>query len=348
MLTFKKVLLSVILFIFIVGGISFIVVTPYLNSHMDYNQDGDILNDMAGNIDFMVVGASHAMCSYVPQVLDEELGVVSYNFSTTLMPLSARYVMLEKELPRNPVKTVVLEVSYDNLQRSISEDYGWGENIMFSRLSTWEDRLSYLFKYVKPDQWLDIYSRTMNSGLTAWKDIFLSVDGKVANNTAPVNKGFFPRTSIDISMNEEKFEEIYQTKSCMMGFQKENLDLFRKIISLCHEYDAEVIIAISPCADSYIYKYDDLDEFDAWMKEFATENRCDFYNFNLIKDRFEIFNDKTSFWDGPHMSEQGARDFSKKFSALMKSAEAGENMSQFFYPNYEELTKNSPYYQYIE
>lgn len=343
---FKKVLSSFTLLVLIVGGISFIVVSPYLNSHMDYNQDSEILDSMAGNIDFITIGASHAMCSYVPEVLDEELGVTSYNLSTTLMPLSARYVILEKELSRNPVKTVVLEMSYDNLQRDISDNAGWGESIMFARLDTWQDRLSYLFKYVKPDQWLDVYSRAMNSGLTAWKEILFY--GVVSDNTASENRGFYPREIVDISVDKNQFKEIYRTKSCMTGFRRENLELFEMMISLCHSYNVDVIIAISPGADSYIYRYDDLDEFDSWIKGFAEDNGCKFYDFNLIANRSEVINDKTSFWDGPHMSEPGARSFTKEFCKLMSLADAGDDMSLYFYENYEEMLKDSPYFKYIQ
>ena len=106
----KKVFLRTLAVLLVVLGLSVLIILPYMES-----QERKTRKDLAGTVDYLVVGASHAQLGFVPSVLDQELGVNSYNLSSLLMPVTGRYFLLEKEIKRNPVKTVVLEVSYDTL-----------------------------------------------------------------------------------------------------------------------------------------------------------------------------------------------------------------------------------------
>ena len=73
------------------------------------------------------------------------------------------------------------------------------------------------------------------------------------------------------------------------------------MIDICHQKNIDVFFAVTPYANSYISWFNNNDEFDKKLSDFANENGCYFWDFNLMKGRFEQLSDKTDWWDGQHM-----------------------------------------------
>lgn len=341
MQTFKKALLSIILFLALTLSLLAVIITPYLHSHLDPDQDKDTRDALSGSVTHLIVGASQAKCSIVPKVLDSELDCVSYNLSTTLMPMSARYIMLRTELERNPVDTVFLEISFDTLQSKASSGNGWGEAIMFARTGSWSEGLKYLFGYTGTDQLLDILSRAATKGISAWKDKLLT--GRIPDNVNSEAKGFYATASNDVSYSKELFTEKFHTKHRMTGFRDENLKMLKEMINLCHEHGVNVIIGIVPYSEANLFIYDDLDLFDEWMREFAESNGCAFIDFNLLKARSMVFSDTSSFYDGSHMCKDGAETFTVYYASVIENLLSGQDISDEFYTDYSGLLSNSQY-----
>ncbi len=344
MQTFKKVLLSIVIFLVLFSAVSIVVIAPYYNSDGTYYQDSKIRKEMSGTINYVTIGASHALTGFVPEILDEELGCCSYNLSAAMMPMYARYVFLEKEFSRNDIDTVVLEISYNTLQRKTENEYAVGDEPIITKLDTWTDRWRYLTKYVAIDDWLNIYSRSFVKGLWNWKSILFE-------NKEPIDfsrKGFRAKEPMDISISEEIAKQTYATLSYVNNFNQESYDMLIDIIKMCHSNGARVIIAAVPVSDNKIWKYNNLDDFIEWGNKFSKENGCEFYDFNLIKNRYSEFDDSYSYADNSHMSEQGARTFTSIYCEIMKKVDVGEDVSSYFYDSYEDMLKESPYLKYIQ
>ena len=122
----KKAVLGTLSFIICVCLMSFVIVEPYftycLLGNTVYYQDAPLRKKMAGSLDVLVVGASQAVRAFDPAVLDEELKVNSYNLAVPSMSMDSRYFILEKEIQRNDVSTVVIEIAYDTLKRDRKEE----------------------------------------------------------------------------------------------------------------------------------------------------------------------------------------------------------------------------------
>jgi len=344
MLTFKKVLLPIIVFLFLFSSISILVIIPYYNSEVRYYQDGKIRKEMSGTIDYVTVGASHALAGFVPEILDKELGCNSYNLSVSMMPMYAKYVILEKELSRNDIDTVVLEISYDTLNRKNGNEYAIGDEPMIAKFDNWGDRWHYLTKYVAINDWLNIYSRSFIEGLWNWKNILLG-------NVETVDfsgKGFLAKKTTDVTMSEAAAIQLYASKTYVNNINKDNYNMLIDIIEMCHSNGARVIIAVVPVSNKQIWKISNLDAFLDWGNEFSKQNGCEFYDFNIIRNRNSVFNDAYSYADDDHMSEQGARIFTSIFCEIMKKVEQNEDISSYFYKSYYEMIADSPYFQFIE
>ena len=104
----KQIVISTLSFILLFAVISTLIIVPYWNSETDYFQDSQLREDLAGQIDCLVIGASHALTAFDTNVLDERLGCFSYNLSGSMMTLDSKYYFLKKELERNPVETVLV------------------------------------------------------------------------------------------------------------------------------------------------------------------------------------------------------------------------------------------------
>lgn len=340
MQTFKKLLLSVISFLLVFSLVSAIVIVPYYNSEATYYQDGNLRSSLAGKIDYVTIGASHCLAGFDSTILDEELGCFSYNLSVSMMPMYAKYVLLKKEFDRNPIKTVVLELSYDTLQRRAKDEFAIGDEPMIAKLDTWQERAHYLLRYVSLNDWLNVYSRSFVQGLWNWKNI---MTGQTGNQLEYGKKGFHMRPVADITLSQNAAQKRYNSRKYVSVFHDDNEEWFIKTIELCKSMGARVIIAVVPVSDGMIWSYDCLDDFVNWANDFSKAHGCEFYDFNLVKDRYALFSDSHSFSDADHMSIDGAEVFSRKYCDVMQKIDAGQDVQNFFYDSYEEMKAASPY-----
>jgi len=67
------------------------------------------------------------------------------------------------------------------------------------------------------------------------------------------------------------------------------------------------------------------------------------FDFNLLKSRYELFSDETSFSDDNHLSEEGAEIFSGVMADVLHRHRAGEDVSPLFYESYRDVIRNSVY-----
>ena len=115
MRNFKRILKTVSLFLAVIIVLSVVFGALYLRGENYDYQDYRERDALAGELTMLINGASYVMYGIDPDVLDAYLGanVHSYNLTTSMLTLEGRYALLKKELERNPVKTVILEVSPD-------------------------------------------------------------------------------------------------------------------------------------------------------------------------------------------------------------------------------------------
>ena len=163
--TGKKILLFVLLVSLVAAGI----VEPYFQNEVYHYQDGGVRDSLAGTLDVLVCGSSHAYRGIVPEVLDETLGCRAYNLSTTRMTLAGQYELLKAELARNPVELVILEVSFDSMTRDRTQEGPEGDIYQLGRYRNPLTRLSYFFRHIRVNEYLSVFYDTLYRGVEAWK-----------------------------------------------------------------------------------------------------------------------------------------------------------------------------------
>lgn len=344
MQTFKKILIVFLVLVIIIGGVSALIIEP-MNNEGEYFCDAGLRQSLAGTVDFVYIGDSDGMTGFHPEVFDENTDRTSYNLSGTMMTMHSRYYLLKKEIARNPIQSVVIQISPEALWRK-NTNYGDGDSVTLSRLDHIGERIDFLLRYVSVDDWLNIYSRQMISGFSYWKDRLST--GKTSHVDYSA-RGWKKALPVDVRLSPEDALSIYNTKQFDVDFYDVSVKELEDVVSLCRENNIQVIIVSQPFADAWIWEIDDWDSYGNWMNEFCEKNKCAYIDFNLVKNRYELFSDEFSFIDSVHMSELGANAFTTVLADVSADFfEDGHIDDTLFYASYEEMKQDSPYFSYLQ
>ncbi|MCR4615068.1 MAG: hypothetical protein K5756_02860 [Clostridiales bacterium] len=357
MQTFKKIAVVCVVFVLSVSIVSLAVIEPFLHSRFAYFNDSDLRESLSGKIDCLFVGASQCTCAFIPSIADNELNVCSYNLANGSMSWYGRKVLMEQEINRNPVKNVIVEISFDGL----AKDYyaPWGDYVVLCRLGSFKDRAGFVFKNVSITEYQEIYGALISQGIcymiSLVKNLFyekiLHREGEPLDNVPVESKGFRFRDldsedKEDFNISENSLKEIYNSQ-LIPEFNPKNLKELYEIVDICKANNVQVTFVVVPHSDMLIFEYKNWDELSNKLRSVADELNCTLLDFNLIKDRYDIFQDKMSFNDKSHLSREGASAFMEEFCKVMKKLEAGENVSDCFYGTYAEMKADSPYMEYL-
>ena len=317
-----------------------VVLFSVLLSFFVPSEELELRNSLAGSLDYLIVGASQAQCSFVPAIIDEKLGVNSYNLSIGSMTSSDKLIMLEEEIYRNPVDTAVIEISYNAFSRTNKNNAADGNFHMFNRIGSFRRKADYLMKNTPFDNWAYVYSRSMMTGISALLSGPETVDAS--------QKGYTALKSKDFSLGDDKIIETYKSSDILIdSFYDDSVSDFIRMLHLCGENGIRAIVTVVPVGDSFIWEQNNIDEFSYWIENICMSNEAEYFDFNLIKTRYDLFSDSTSYsTNSDHLSEDGAWAFSELFADTMLRVNSGEDVSGLFYSSYEEMLEDSPYMEY--
>lgn len=337
-----KAIVAVVCIAAVIIGASVLVIEPMIRSESFYYLDAASRKQQAGSFDFLFIGDSDGMTAFCPSMFDTQTGYTSYNLSGTMMTPESEYVLLKKELSRNPVKRVVLQLSYETFCRDPEREHGDGNSVTIQRMESLGDRADFLANHVDLNQWMDIYSRLLTSGMSFWKDK-LSGNLKISHDAS--SNGWYAAKANDLTLSDEEAQQLLNSKQVSLAFTYDYTREIADVIQLCKEQNTEIFIVILPVSAEHIWKFDGWDGFSDWISSFCEENQVNLYDFNLLKSKNELFSDAVSYKDYAHMSKDGAEAFTTAFGQLMLALDAGEDSSAMFYDTYSEMKEDSPYQQ---
>ncbi len=343
MRNFRKTLLTIVLFIVLAAVFSGVIMTLYFRGENYAYQDIRERDALSGTLDFAVSGSSHGMTSLIPDILDEELDVDSYNLSIPSATMRDRYELLQLELARNPVDTVVIELSHDALTRTSEERDIEGALYLFAKLKP-RERMRYFFQVVSPSDYDVAYSNFMERGLQCLKDLFTGT-WTAWNHTS--DKGYAPlfEGTADKSWIAEDYTAHYNLYEYGTEQIESEVEWLDRLLDLCEENDVEVFLTTVVVSETEICENSNFDEITGWYRQIAEERGLRYIDFNLYKEHYEMFSDEEDFNDSIHLSVAGAKKFSALFSGVYAEIRNGEDVSDQFYDSYEELEAHADYSQ---
>lgn len=335
MKTSKKILLSFGIYLLLLVAASFALLGPFEASQTER----DARKAAAGSVDCAVFGASHALRGLDPAVLGQTLDCSCYNYSNVLMSLNAVRYIAEKEMDRNPIETVLIDLTFDTLSRDYSQETIEGEVATVRCLDSLPEKFLYLLRYVKPDQMLQIYGRELIGSFNFYKGLLLG-DGEPKTVS---KRGFLPLDANDVTIPEEQRAAVKDSWTIVVPAREDNTAVMKELIAFCKSRGARVILVTIPVSDAFLWEESGMDAFRETALELAAQTQCEYYDFNLLKNRGKLFSDDTSFFDITHMSTEGAAVFSEYFARIIRRVDQGEDVSPLFFTSYEEAARFSPY-----
>ena len=336
----KKAIIVSVVFVLVVTLIYGVVAVPYLY----FNNDKILRNELAGNTDCIIIGASHGLSGFVPQVLDENMECHSYNLCGSLITFNGRLALLEEEIYRNPVKTVVVDISYNAFSRpSLSAE---GNTYIIPRFNEQSKMLNY-FTGNKMYQDIDTtYSYYFSYGMQDYPKLVKSVFNGLKSNKSlseyikknylsdkeRKNKGYVEKNkSGSPKLSEDEISQKYNSEEIDRNYNFENIEILKQIVKICRDKNVNVIFAVVTVSDAAIWKTSNWDDFYNDIVKISKEMDCRLIDFNLLKNRYELFSDDKSFSDNYHLCAEGARTFSGEFSKVINKINNGENVDDMFY-----------------
>ena len=328
---FKKIVIHTLLLLLFTILLLIAFVTPYFKGQSYYYQDYKVRKSLSGKIDTLIIGSSHALRSVNPTVLNEQLDITSYNLATPLMSMYGRYALLKKEIERNPIKTVIIDVSYNAMTLDRKSLGFEGDIYVLGRFDNIYERINFFFKAFSFDEYTKVLSDTIK------RSKYTIENPATKEPSQYTSYGFIPVRTNDQTLTLDGKKAILNTKSFDTVMKKENLDYFNDMIELCKNNNIRVILVVIPVTEKMILRYDNNDEVFSQYAALAKKYDIEYYDFNLDKKRTELYSEKESFFDPSHLSGSGASIFSNRLAEILKQISEKKDVSKDFYDNYEQL-----------
>lgn len=333
---FKKIVLSSLLLMFFVIGLLFGFMAPYFYGNYYNYQDNEIRKSLSGKLDTLIIGSSHALRAFKPNVINDKLGWNSYNMASPLMSMYGRYTLLRKEVERNPIKNVIIEVSYNAMTIDRTSLGLEGDIYVLGRLDNFKERINFITNDFNKDDYSKIFSDTLQRSANSWKHMILGY-----NKETLVNQyGYLPVPKNDLSFSFEVAKKINNSKYYTTEFLKENLNYLDKIMILCKENNIKVIMVVTPISDLSILEYVNHEEIFSQYIDLAKKYNIEYYDFNLDKKRLELYPEDLAFYDYTHLSDDGAEVFSNRFAEIMNNKKKGQQIEKEFVDSYDMVKEN--------
>ena len=331
-----RVISAIVLFVVFISAIIFVVSYPYTKIYSNSN-----------NYDTAFIGASQTQKAIDPEIVDDELESKSYVLATVRCTMQGRIDQLEKALQQDSLKTVVLDVSHYCLTSTFNEWVTLDDRVVyFSKISGVFNRADIAFKSFNffDDEHDRLFAEMIYEGLSIWKDIFNGEYEKISSR-----RGYSPKKSEDQSFTKKQAIKKYNSVNLNeeYPFDESNEKYIQQIIDICKENDVQLIIVTLPLSESLIWRKDGWQYGTDWLTSLCSKNDVPYFDFNLIKNRSDYFDDSYSFSDEEHLSKKGSKVMSKIISDTIYSVNENTELPYEFYENYKEAKENSTYAKMI-
>lgn len=286
----KKYLIKIVLFFIVVAVIDLLFghACQYMNSH---SKGGGTKSRYyvckQSNEDVLIFGSSRAKHHYVPDIIEDSLGMTCYNAGEDGNGIILSYGFLKMITERYSPRIIIYDVSLFDVYKD--------DNIKYLDLLKPyynEPGIDSLFWDIEPKTRVMMYSN-----LYRYNTTWLRVAGSFFHPMSESPKGYFPLYGV---MSYEP-EAIISEKEKIEDEVK--LMYFEQFIHLAKEKGIYLICCVSPT-----YKPIPDGLYNESIQQLCNNNSIPFYDYRDIK---EISYDRDLFQDKTHLNDNGAREYSR-------------------------------------
>ncbi len=343
MRNFKKIIpriAAILIFFFVLESVVKFLYMPYDKYSLYANRE---YKEEQGKVDMIFCGTSHVYSALNPSIIDERLGVNSFNLGTGSQPLNVTYWLIKEALRINPVKTVFLEASISTMIRGNNDSAKLG---VYDRLITPLTRLEFIINEPKNSMKVrELFYSTRVSDYFDLDTVLDNVSYKLsANGQEAPSVMMTPGEPVYYSKGYINNDTVYNGKKAARqndrthywdrdNVSEESLQAFYDIVELCEENDVELILLGVPLTPQFMDNAGDMEDMHAFYQGLASEYGLKYYDMNYIEDRDVLFGN-TSFRDRAHLNNTGGTICSNLISEIYQMGD--DYLQRFEYPEFEE------------
>jgi len=268
------------------------------------------------SLDLVFVGSSHSYCTFDPVMIDEALGVSSYQMGMPLQHPDATYFTLREIFMSQSPRTVVMEVYWDMMKNDFE---GKQADALFMVMKNEELEREYV-RDVYP---INAKIKRFIPFVRYQKDFFAYHDKRLTDFT----EGALGVTKArDIQEGTERYAERgfmfcdYVITEDKMGagnqfngfdgskwvFSREQRRYMQKIVEFCRERGVVLLFITAPVANASMEKIANYEEVHRRIKEFADENGVPYMDLNMVNSKLG-FLENGDFRDDAHLNYGGVQ-----------------------------------------
>ena len=243
--------------------------------------------------DVLVFGSSRANHHYVPDIIEDSLGLKCYNTGVDGNGIIYCYGLLKMITERYSPKLIIYEVTeYFDIYKNDNMKY-----LDLLKPYYFEKGIDSIFWKVEPKT-----KYMMQSGLYRYNTTCLRIIGDYIMPSAERNSGYSPLFGI------MDYEPVYNREVGEIDSLK--LYFFEKFIQLARDKHISLVCCVSPIYKSYYERSCYQSVMDLCMKYDVP--------FLYMSDDEELSWNKEYFQDRIHMNDNGAREYTQKLMAHIK------------------------------
>lgn len=293
------------------------------------------------NVDILFTGSSHCFRAVNVGMLDEMLGVNTFNTGTSLQDMDGSLVLIQEVGKTSEIQEIYLEMYYE---MAMNKEYKKRTNLTstyiisdYMKLSF--NKIEYLLNASGSDYYVNsfILARRNWSSLFDWNyliDLYQQKQEASYINyeyiTNYQGKGYVGMTWTNEEgelFSESPYEEIQDDI-----FSDDYLESIYEIINYCEENNIKLTLFTTPMTDFRLVSVGNYDSYIEQVYELIEGYDIEYYDFNLCRLEYLSLDD-ADFYDDNHLNIYGG----SKFTELLGKIIAGEIKSDaVFYDSYEE------------
>lgn len=309
------------------------------------------------NIDVLFCGASLCYRSFDTDILDNELGLNTFNSGSSSQNIDTTYYIIKEAIDTYQIKKVVLEISpimamamnidaRDSSEMTevyaISDYMKWSLNKIQMLLKSSPSDLYINNFLVARRNWRKISDLNYVSNLltvkktSAYKEY--QYDLLQHESEWYAGKGYVASNN---QVSEGSFNDSYGKKE--LNVKQINDDWFlylNKIINHCKKNKVDLILICAPLSEYLLSCYGErYDEYHNMILEIADDAHIEFWDFCLCKEQYLQLG-CSSYGDSAHLNMYGASTFSKLVAKILCREQPVDEL--FYESSQQKLQESSP------
>lgn len=242
--------------------------------------------------DVVVIGSSKASHHYVPQMLEDSLGMTAYNCGQDGCFFLYQNCIINMILDRYTPNTIIWDIQPSSfVSKELSSEY---------------QNIRYLSPYYPNNSWAKLYINSespkmrfkMMSRMFAYNSKLLNYIFPLVTHRSETEKGYIP-----LAINGYKYPEFKKEINERDSLNEDYFSLLDKTIRRCDGAGVDLRIYVSP---EYSEKASITIRAAEEIGNLAKRN--DIFFCNVLSERI-FLDDATYFKDASHMNDKGARMF---------------------------------------